>query len=126
MVCVPFGVCCGCLGRRGVVECGKKVKGDETMSKPVYPLLSRSEYLIQAYGECCRPGVAAKILGLAASTISNMTRDGRLRTVCAGKMVDMHSIAEYMDAPAQADFEARLRKRHNGKLPRYYVGPGVA
>lgn len=93
------------------------------MGKPTYPIPTRLDYLIGVYGECCRPCTAAKILGVSPSCISHMTKDGRLRSVCGGKKIDMHSIAAYMDAPAQADFEARLRKRRGGKLPKYYVGP---
>jgi len=91
------------------------------MGKPVYPLPTRLQYLIGVYGECCRQCVATKILGVTPPTIIQMMRDGRLRSVCGGSMVDVHSIAEYMDAPAQADFEARLKKRNGGKLPRFYV-----
>ncbi|MCL2876666.1 MAG: helix-turn-helix domain-containing protein [Betaproteobacteria bacterium] len=91
------------------------------MGKSAYPMPTRLEYLTGVYGECCRPGVAAKILGVSPGTISAMTRDGRLKTACGGKKVDMHSIAAYMDAPAQADFKARLAKRKGGKLPQFYV-----
>jgi len=82
---------------------------------------TRLEYLIGVYGECCRQSVAAKILGMSPATISTMTKDGRLKAVCEGKRVDMHSIATYMDAPAQADFKARITKRNGGKTPKFYV-----
>ena len=91
------------------------------MGKPAYPLPTRIEHLTGVYGECCGKSVAAKILGVSVSTISHMTSDGRLRTVCEGKKIDMHSISEYMDAPAQADFQARIAKRNGGKPPRFYA-----
>jgi len=91
------------------------------MGKPAYPMPTRLEYLTGVYGECCRQSTAARILGISAPTISAMLKDGRLRAVCEGKKVDTHSIAAYMDAPAQADFKARIAKRNGGKPPRFFV-----
>ena len=91
------------------------------MGKPAYPMPTRLEYLTGVYGECCRQVTAAKILGVSAYTIAAMLKDGRLKAVCEGKKVDVHSIATYMDAPAQADFKARIIKRNGGKAPRFYV-----
>jgi hypothetical protein len=39
-----------------------------------------------------------------------MLADGRLAEACAGEMVDVRSIAAYITAPRQADFEAKVRR----------------
>jgi len=91
------------------------------MGKPAYPMPTRLEYLTGVYGECCRQVTAAKILGVSAYTIAAMLKDGRLKAVCEGKKVDVHSIATYMDAPAQADFKARVTKPSYGQAKTYLV-----
>ena len=40
-----------------------------------------------------------------------MLRDGRLRTACEGKMVDVRSIAEYLERPQARASRARYAKR---------------
>ena len=90
-----------------------------------YPYIppTREEALIAKYGECSNRVTAAKILGVTPCTISVMTRDGRLEEVCKGTRISMTSIARYMDAPAQANFKASLRKRHPYMRPDYFVIP---
>jgi len=86
-----------------------------------YAAPTREQLLVTQHGECAKKTEAARILGMSPRTILTMTQDGRLEAVCGGKMVSVRSIARYMDAPAQADFEARLRRQ--GKNPRMYVVP---
>jgi len=66
--------------------------------------------MLDRYGEVCKRTVAAKILGRSPTTIKTMLADGRLATACAGEMVDVRSIAEYITAPRQHDEAARQRK----------------
>jgi len=40
-----------------------------------------------------------------------------------GDKVCMHSIAEYRASPKQADFTARITKKHGGRPPRHFVPP---
>lgn len=82
---------------------------------------TREELLVSTYGECCRKSVAAKILGRSAGFINSMLSDGRIKAVCEGKMVDVRSIARYMDVAPQADYVARQRKR--GRNPSMVVVP---
>jgi len=70
----------------------------------------RTELMVQVYGEVCKKAVAARILGRAPSTIGQMIEDGRLDDACEGTMVDVRSIARYIAAPKQEDFEARKRR----------------
>lgn len=67
--------------------------------------------MLERYGEVCKRTVAARILGITPETVSAMLRDGRLETACAGAMVDVRSIAKYIEAPAQANEAARVRRR---------------
>ena len=70
----------------------------------------RMNDMLDRYGEVCKRTVAAKILGCSASKIKTMLKDGRLATACAGEMVDVRSIAEYITTPRQHDEAARQRK----------------
>ena len=66
--------------------------------------------MLERYGEVCKRTVAARILGCSVGKISNMLRDGRLTLACGGEMVDVRSIAAYIEQPRQSDEAARQRK----------------
>ena len=66
--------------------------------------------MLERYGEVCTRTVAARILGCSVGKISNMLRDGRLALACGGEMVDVRSIAAYIEQPRQIDEAARQRK----------------
>lgn len=70
----------------------------------------RMNDMLERYGEVCTRVAAARILGCSVGKIKNMLHDGRLETACAGDMVDVRSIAEYIMAPRQADELARQRR----------------
>ena len=69
------------------------------------------EAMVEKYGEVCKKSKAARILDRSAHTINAMLRDGRLDDACGGTRVDVRSIARYIAAPKQEDFEARKRRR---------------
>ena len=74
---------------------------------------ARADTLCRLYGEVCTQTQAGKILSRSLTTVRAMMEDGRLRSACAGKMVDVRSIAAYIEAPAQANERARVvRLRH--------------
>ena len=66
---------------------------------------SRLDDMLERYGEICTQKTAGKILGIVPRTVARMMDDGRLRRV--GARVDVRSIAEYIENPAQNKFEAR-------------------
>ena len=66
--------------------------------------------MLERYGEVCKRTVAARILGCSVGKISAMLRDGRLALACGGEMVDVRSIARYIERPAQIDEVARQRR----------------
>lgn len=66
--------------------------------------------MLERYGECCTQIKAAKILGRHENTIADMLKDGRLKRACAGSMVDVRSICEYIETP-DSDRGVRLNKR---------------
>lgn len=70
----------------------------------------RTEMMVRMYGEVCTKAAAARILGRNIKTLGNMIDDGRIDEACAGTMVDVRSIARYISAPKQEDFEARKRR----------------
>lgn len=69
--------------------------------------------MLERYGEVCKRTMAARILGCSPAKVRGMLQDGRLSTACAGDMVDVRSIAAYIEAPVEA--EALARKRRSGK-----------
>lgn len=66
--------------------------------------------MLDRYGEVCTRVAAARILGCSNSKIRGMIRDGRLALACGGEMVDVRSIAAYIERPRQADEQARQRR----------------
>jgi len=80
---------------------------------------TRMNDMLTRYGECVNKVTAAKILSCCDDTVRKMLNDGRLRSCCKGTMVDVRSIVEYIEAPAEMNHKARMQgKRGNA---RYYV-----
>ena len=73
--------------------------------------MNRLDDMLDRYGEAATYTKAAHIIGRSAQTVKHMLEDGRLRHACEGTMVDVRSIAEYIERPKQIDFEVRLAKR---------------
>ena len=79
-------------------------------------LRERQDIMVDRYGEVCTRAEAGRILGRDSRTVKKMIDDGRIESACAGTMVDVRSIAEYIAAPAQKEEDARVervRKRYN-------------
>ena len=70
----------------------------------------RMAYMLERYGEVCKRSVAAHILGCSPGKIRSMLDDGRLALACGGEMVDVRSIAAYIEQPCQIDEMARQRR----------------
>ena len=66
--------------------------------------------MLERYGEVCTRVGAARILGCSTGKIRCMLQDGRLALACGGEMVDVRSIAEYIEKPQQIDEAARQRR----------------
>ena len=66
--------------------------------------------MLERYGEVCTRTVAARILGCSVGKVKAMLTDGRLTLACAGTMVDVRSIAEYITQPQQIDEAAQQRR----------------
>lgn len=71
----------------------------------------REAYIVHKYGECVTKMRAVEILGRSRRSIDRMINDGRLDSVCGGKMVCVHSIARYLNSPAEADRGARAHRK---------------
>lgn len=85
--------------------------------------MTRLDDMLERYGEACTKTRAAHILGRSLRTVCDMVQDGRLEAACGGTMVDVRSIAAYIEMPAQKDADARLAKRRkkDGVICRYSV-----
>lgn len=81
----------------------------------------RIDDMLARYGEVVPRTVAASILHRSAFTIRKMLADGRLQSACAGEMVNMRSIVDYICTPAQADRDARFRKRFEKTGSQFHV-----
>ena len=73
-------------------------------------MTDRLNDMLERYGEVCKRTVAARILGCSDGKIRGMIKDGRLALACGGEMVDVRSIAAYIERPAQIDELARQRR----------------
>ena len=71
----------------------------------------REEQLTLAYGEDVDKTVAAKILGVTRATVYAMLADGRIQGACAGRRVDVRSIARYMTKTEDICGASRRGKR---------------
>ena len=78
--------------------------------------MNRLDDMLTRYGECVTVAAATRIMGRSRGTVRRMLDDGRIRWACAGTMVDVRSIAEYIEAPAQADHRARAAKSNGQGL----------
>lgn len=74
-------------------------------------MTERMRDMVEMHGEACTMVQAGKIINRSDETIRRMVLDGRIRTACEGSMIDVRSLAEYIERPAQINDEARLRKR---------------
>lgn len=74
---------------------------------------SKEEELVSRYGEYVDKTVAAKILGVTRVTVYAMLADGRILGACAGRRVDVRSIARYltMQHPGKAPCGENQKKR---------------
>ena len=66
--------------------------------------------MLARYGEVCTRVAAARILGCSTGKVKSMIQDGRLARACGGEMVDVRSIAAYIEQPRQSDEMARQRR----------------
>jgi len=73
-------------------------------------MTDRLNDMLDRYGEVCKRTVAARILGCSTGKIKTMLDDGRLALACGGEMVDVRSIAAYIQQPKQIDELARQRR----------------
>lgn len=62
--------------------------------------LTRAESMASIYGECCSKERAAELLNCSHRTITQYVYDGKLKTCCEGKKIDVRSIAAFLEAPA--------------------------
>lgn len=76
--------------------------------------MNRLDDMLTRYGECVTVAAATRIMGRSRGTVRRMLDDGRIMWACAGTMVDVRSIAEYIEAPAQ--HRARAAKSHGQGL----------
>ena len=70
----------------------------------------RADRMAFLYGECCTKTRASAILGRSTKTIQVMLEDGRLALAGDG-LVDVRSIAQYIENPKQNNFIASNKRR---------------
>lgn len=80
-----------------VAELERRVRALEERSRLAFAQgRSKEEELVSRYGEYVDKTVAARILGVSRVTVYAMLADGRILGACAGRRVDVRSIARYM------------------------------
>ncbi len=83
--------------------------------------MSRLDDMLGRYGECVTVAAAERIMGRSRTTINQMLKDGRLKNVCQGTMVDVRSICEYIESPETANTKARREKMIAKGRSRFHV-----
>lgn len=73
--------------------------------------MDRLDDMLARYGEVVKRAQAARILGCGPAKVRRMIEDGRLLTACAGDMVDVRSIAAYIEQPEACELTARMKRR---------------
>ena len=73
--------------------------------------MTREEEMVRQWGEVVSQTKAGRILSRHPNTVRAMIDDGRLQAACAGTMVDVRSIARYIEAPAAESRKARVRRK---------------
>jgi len=71
---------------------------------------SREDDLVLQFGEYVDKTAAAQILGVTRATIYAMLADGRIDSACAGRRVDVRSMARYMNTGGRMGDRRRGRK----------------
>ncbi len=74
----------------------------------------KEEELVSRYGEYVDKTVAARILGVTRATVYAMLADGRIIGACAGKRVDVRSIAHYLTRRTTMDEGAMRSAKGKG------------
>ena len=74
-------------------------------------MTERTRDMVERYGEACTQGTAAKIINRSRESIRRMLLDGRISTACEGSMVDVRSLAAYIERPKEIDAEKRVEKK---------------
>lgn len=94
---------------RALEECARQALGGKR---------SKEEELVSRYGEYVDKTVAARILGVTRVTVYAMLADGRILGACAGRRVDVRSIARYLTTrkPEELPFDGADRKRNKQKM----------
>ncbi len=79
-----------------------------------HPRSGKEEELVSRYGEYVDKTVAARILGVTRATVYAMLADGRIFGACAGKRVDVRSIAQYLTRRTTMDGGAARGAKEKG------------
>ncbi len=74
-------------------------------------MTDRMRYMVETHGEACTYVAAGKIINRSDETIRRMLKDGRIRPACEGTMVDVRSLAEYIERPAEKNEQARIERK---------------
>ena len=61
-------------------------------------LMRTEKELVDMHGKYVDKSTAARILGVTRATVYAMLKDGRIKSACSGRRVDVRSIARYMCA----------------------------
>lgn len=74
-------------------------------------MTERMRDMVERYGEACTQAMAAQIINRSRESIRRMLLDGRISTACEGSMVDVRSLAAYIERPREIDAEKRAERK---------------
>ena len=61
------------------------------------PSIDREAAMVARYGEACKIEQACEAMNVSRTTVYRMVIDGKIKTACDGKRIDVRSIARYME-----------------------------
>lgn len=59
--------------------------------------LTRGESMAMLYGEAITKEKAAELLSCSRRTVTQYVEDGKIRTCCDGKKIDVRSVADFIE-----------------------------
>lgn len=84
---------------------------------------TREKEMVERYGEVVNKKKAAEILDYHIITLNKLLEDGVIQYACAGKKVDVRSLARFIDTPPETVKEYRRQRRMaaNGTANRWGI-----
>lgn len=100
-----------------LIEATIRLDASELLKHINFHSADRYTLMVQKYGEACTKTTAARVISCSTQTINKMLKDGRILYACAGKRVDVRSLAEYIES--QGENKRSEKQKKNSRNPMF-------